>query len=54
MVRIIEIPDIESEYSPSEDVATIRAKRFDEEKRRAHQMLEQRIQMIRSDYRQMI
>ena len=51
VVQIIEISDI-SEYSPSEDVETIRTKSFDEEKRRAHQMLEQRIQMIRTDYRQ--
>ena len=52
VVQIIEVSDIDSEYSPSEDVETIRTKSFEQEKQRAHQLLEKRIQMIRTEYRQ--
>ena len=52
VVHIIEVSDIDSEYSPCEDVETFRTKSFEQEKQRVHQLLEKRIQMIRTEYRQ--
>ena len=52
VVQVIDVPGMTDDYSPSEDMETIRTNTFEQEKQRVRQVLEKRIEMVDTDCRE--